>query len=150
MEEITELLIKRAKQARENAYVPYSKFKVGASVLNSDGEVYVGCNIENASYGLSNCAERTAIFKAVSNGKRDLKAIAIVADVEEGLCMPCGACRQVMAEFMDNEGVVICANTDGDYKIYTVEDMLPGAFTGKSMKAEIDEVVINKTDIPTI
>jgi cytidine deaminase len=150
LEEITELLIKRAKQARENSYAPYSKFKVGAAVLNSDGEVYIGCNIENASYGLSNCAERTAIFKAVSNGKRELKAIAIVADVEQGLCMPCGACRQVMVEFMDKEGVVICANTNGDYKVYSVEDMLPGAFTGRSLNGGMDDVVINKTDIPTI
>lgn len=156
MEDIIQLLLKRAKQGRENAYVPYSKFKVGAAVLNGDGEVYTGCNIENVSYGLTNCAERTAIFKAVSNGKKDLKAIAIVADVGDNICMPCGACRQVIAEFMGEDSMIICANTEGDYKMFSVEDILPGAFTPKDLAAgaerEAKDFGANKNDtqIPTI
>ena len=144
---VVETLIKRASQARENAYVPYSKFKVGAAVLNEDGEIYVGCNIENASYGLTICAERTAIVKAVSNGKKNLKAIAIVGDVEGGgVCMPCGTCRQVMAEFMNSSDMVICANIKGEYKIYSLLDMLPYAFTNKDLKAS-DEIYKNKKEI---
>ena len=91
-----EELIEVAKEYRENAYVPYSKFKVGAAVLTKSGKVYGGCNIENASYPVTNCAERTAIFKAVSEGEKELVAIAVVADTEDP-CSPCGACRQVMA-----------------------------------------------------
>ena len=91
-------LIDAAIQAREKAYVPYSKFKVGAAVLTKSGIIVSGCNVENASYGLSNCAERTAIFKAVSEGEQDFSVIAVAADTERPVA-PCGACRQVIAEF---------------------------------------------------
>ena len=91
-------LIEAARQAREKAYAPYSRFKVGAAVLTSDGKIYTGCNIENASYGMSNCAERTAIFKAVSEGETKLEALAVIGDTNTPIS-PCGACRQVIAEF---------------------------------------------------
>ncbi|RKJ03524.1 cytidine deaminase, partial [Butyricicoccus sp. 1XD8-22] len=93
-------LIEQSKIAREKAYVPYSKFAVGAALLAEDGKVYLGCNIENAGYSMTNCAERTAFFKAVSEGVTKFKAIAVVADTD-GPCAPCGACRQVMSEFCD-------------------------------------------------
>jgi len=118
-------LIERAKKARENAYAPYSKFKVGAAILTEDGEVYTGVNVENASFGLSVCAERVALFKAVSDGKRSFKAIAVVADTEEPV-PPCGACRQVLSEFGDME--VIMANLKGDVKIARLRDLLPDSF----------------------
>lgn len=121
-------LMEQSKIAREHAYVPYSKFKVGAALLTKDGEVIHGCNIENASYGLSNCAERTAIFKAVSENKRDFAAIAIVADTE-GPCSPCGACRQVIAEFCAKDMPVYLTNLKGDVLETTVEQLLPGAFS---------------------
>jgi len=118
-------LIERAKKARENAYAPYSKFKVGAAILTEDGEVYTGVNVENASFGLTVCAERVALFKAVSDGKRSFKAIAVVADTEEPV-PPCGACRQVLSEFGDME--VIMANLKGDVKIARLRDLLPDSF----------------------
>jgi len=118
-------LIERAKKARENAYAPYSKFKVGAAILTEDGEVYTGVNVENASFGLTVCAERVALFKAVSVGKRSFKAIAVVADTEEPV-PPCGACRQVLSEFGDME--VIMANLKGDVKIARLRDLLPDSF----------------------
>ncbi|WP_371361330.1 Cytidine deaminase [Sporomusa rhizae] len=124
--------------AREKAYVPYSKFKVGAAVKGKSGKVYTGCNIENASYGLTNCAERTAIFKAISEGERELTAIAVVADTPAP-CSPCGACRQVMAEFGINE--IILMNLKGDKKVVNMEELLPfsfskGDFTGDGDKNE--------------
>lgn len=106
-----EELIEKAKAYRAHSYSPYSHFPVGAAVLAASGKVYGGCNIENSSYPLGNCAERTAIFKAVSEGERDFTAIAIVADTP-GPCSPCGACRQVMAEFHIPK--VIMANLKGD------------------------------------
>lgn len=149
MDESTiKLLIKRAIQARENAYAPYSKFKVGAAVLNEDGEVYTGCNIENAAFSVTICAERTAIFKAISTGKKKFRAIAIVADTPTGVCMPCGSCRQVIAEFFDVRDVIICANIKGEYKEYTVAQILPGAFTPKDLSEDKEES--KKSDIPTI
>ncbi len=99
-------LIEMAEQARKNAYCPYSEFSVGAALLTEDGSVYTGCNVENAAFGPSNCAERTAFFKAVSEGVRDFKAIAIVGGKKEkegGYCAPCGVCRQVMAEFCSRD-----------------------------------------------
>ncbi|RHW38570.1 cytidine deaminase [Lysinibacillus yapensis] len=120
-------LIEQSKTARENAYVPYSKFKVGAALLTEDGKVYQGCNIENSSYGLANCAERTAIFKAVSEGSKKFKAIAVVADTE-GPCSPCGACRQVISEFCSPEMPVYLTNLKGDIQQTTVGELLPGAF----------------------
>lgn len=119
-------LIEEAKKYRQFSYSPYSHFAVGAAVLTKDGQVYGGCNIENASYPLGNCAERTAIFKAVSEGKRDFAAIAIVAD-SDGPCPPCGACRQVMAEFKIPR--IIMANMKGDVKAVTLAEILPYSFS---------------------
>ncbi|MBF1749198.1 MAG: cytidine deaminase, partial [Veillonella sp.] len=123
---MTELEIQKlmdcAIKARENAYSPYSHFAVGAALLCEDGTLYEGCNIENASYGLTNCAERTAIFKAVSEGHIKFKALAVVADTE-GPCAPCGACRQVMAEF--KIPLIIMGNLMGNIKIVTIEELLP-------------------------
>jgi len=113
-------------KARENAYSPYSHFAVGAALLCEDGTLYEGCNIENASYGLTNCAERTAIFKAVSEGHIKFKALAVVADTE-GPCAPCGACRQVMAEF--KIPLIIMGNLMGNIKIVTIEELLPFSFS---------------------
>lgn len=118
-------LINCALLAREKAYAPYSKFKVGAAVLGRSGRIYSGCNIENASYGLSNCAERTAIFNAITEGETGIAAIAVAADTPEPVS-PCGACRQVMAEF--NIEKIILVNLQGRQRIYTVEDLLPYSF----------------------
>lgn len=119
-------LIEAARRARENAYVPYSKFPVGAAVLSTDGTIFAAPNVENASYGLTICAERAAIFKAVGEGHRDLVAIAIVADTP-GPPRPCGACRQVMVEF--NEGMqVIMANLTGDTEVLPLAGMLARPF----------------------
>ena len=118
-------LIEMAKKARENAYAPYSKFKVGAAILTEDENVYTGVNVENASYGLTVCAERVALFKAVSDGKKSFKAIAVVADTEKPI-PPCGACRQVLSEFGDME--VIMANLKGDFKVARLKDLLPESF----------------------
>lgn len=128
-----EQLIEQSKIARENAYVPYSKFQVGAALLTEDGEVYQGCNIENASFGMTNCAERTAFFKAVSEGKKKFAAIAIIADTP-GPVSPCGACRQVMAEFCSKTMPVYLTNLNGDIQQTTVGDLLPGAFTSEDME----------------
>ena len=127
---MTELEIQKlmdcAIKARENAYSPYSHFAVGAALLCEDGTLVEGCNIENASYGLTNCAERTAIFKAVSEGHTKFKALAVVADTE-GPCAPCGACRQVMAEF--KIPLIIMGNLMGNIKIVTIEELLPFSFS---------------------
>ena len=122
----TQKLMDCAIKARENAYSPYSHFAVGAALLCEDGTLYEGCNIENASYGLTNCAERTAIFKAVSEGHIKFKALAVVADTE-GPCAPCGACRQVMAEF--KIPLIIMGNLMGNIKIVTREELLPFSFS---------------------
>ena len=122
-------LINRALKARENAYVPYSNFKVGAAILTEDDIIIDGCNIENASYGASNCAERTAIFKAVSEGARKIKAIAIVGD-KENFTYPCGICRQVMLEFAENKEIpVIIIKNENEYISHTLEDIIPLSFT---------------------
>ena len=126
-------LLEESKIAREKAYVPYSKFKVGAALLSADGTVYHGCNIENAGYSMTNCAERTAFFKAVSEGVRDFTAIAIVADTDRP-CSPCGACRQVMSEFCKPEMKVYLTNLKGDVEITTVGELLPGAFTPEDLE----------------
>ena len=127
---MTELEIQKlmdcAIKARENAYSPYSHFAVCAALLCEDGTLFEGCNIENASYGLTNCAERTAIFKAVSEGHIKFKALAVVADTE-GPCAPCGACRQVMAEF--KIPLIIMGNLMGNIKIVTIEELLPFSFS---------------------
>jgi cytidine deaminase len=118
-------LIKKAKEAKEKAYAPYSGFKVGAAIEAESGIIYTGCNVENSSFGLSMCAERVAIFKAVSEGERKFKKIAIVANTK-GPVSPCGACRQVMSEFGNFD--VILANDDGEIEQTTVDQLLPGAF----------------------
>lgn len=122
-------LIKAAMEAKEHAYVPYSHFRVGAALLTRDGRVFQGCNIENAGYTPTNCAERTAFFKAVYEGVRDFEAIAVNGDADDYL-YPCGVCRQVMAEFCDPKTFrILVSNKNGDYLEYTLEQLLPGAFT---------------------
>lgn len=120
-------LIQKALEARKQAYVPYSNFQVGAAVLGSDGTIYHGCNVENASYGLCNCAERTAIFKMVSEGRRKIDSIAVVADTE-GPVSPCGACRQVISEFAHQDTKIYLTNLHGNTEEWTVDQLLPGAF----------------------
>jgi cytidine deaminase len=132
--EIQKELIQKATKARENAYAPYSKFPVGSAALTKSGKIYAGCNVENASYGLSNCAERTAIFKAVSEEENiELEAIAIVADTE-GPCMPCGSCRQVMAEFGKDNLKVIMSNLSEDILIKELNELLWGAFNKEALE----------------
>jgi cytidine deaminase, homotetrameric len=117
-----------ARKAMETAYVPYSKFRVGAALLTSSGKVYTGCNVEIASFGATNCAERTAIFKAVSEeGRIKIEKIAIASD-DEDYIYPCGICRQVMAEFADDEMELICTRKNGEYKKMRFGDLLPNAF----------------------
>lgn len=123
---MVDTLLEAAKKAREFAYSPYSKFKVGAAVLAKSGSIYTGCNIENASYGLTNCAERTAIFKAIAAGEVNLTALAVVADTKEPVS-PCGACRQVMAEFKINK--IIMGNLQGKMREVTLAELLPFSFT---------------------
>ena len=123
-------LIQFATVAREQSYSPYSNFAVGAALLCQDGTVYQGCNIENASFGMTNCAERTAIFKAVSEGHRLFQAIAVIADTE-GPCAPCGACRQVMVEF--NIPTIILTNRKGHTQVYTLDELLPLSFGPKNL-----------------
>ena len=125
-------LSKIAIDARENAYVPYSKFKVGAAVITEDGTIYTGCNIENASYGATNCAERTAIFKAVSEGHKKIKAIAIVGDMSTNT-YPCGICRQVIVEFATEDIQIILVKNEEEYIVKTMEEILPGAFTKEDL-----------------
>ena len=125
-------LVAMAKEAMEHAYVPYSHFKVGAALLAKDGRVFKGCNVENASYGATNCAERTAIFKAVSEGCREFEAIAIVASSGD-LVPPCGICRQVLAEFMP-EGKVVLDSEEKGMVTYLVRELLPCGFGSKDIK----------------
>ena len=131
-EEMIQKLIEVAKEVRLNAYAPYSKFKVGAAVLGADGNIYKGCNIENASYGATVCAERTALLTMVANGCQSFKAIAVIGAREEpGDGGPCALCRQVMVEFADDmsKTLVISAGQSGHYIIRTVADLYPNAFT---------------------
>jgi len=120
-------MLRMANEARDRAYVPYSNFRVGACAKAVSGAYYLGCNIENAAYSPTNCAERTAMFKAVYEGERAFDAIAVVWDGDTP-AMPCGVCRQVLAEFCDNEMPVICANRKGDYITISMGDLLPHAF----------------------
>jgi cytidine deaminase len=126
-------LMSEANQAREKAYTPYSKFKVGAALLTEDGEVIHGCNIENASYGLSNCAERTALFKAYAEVKTKFKAMAVIGQTD-GPISPCGACRQVMVELCPPNMPVYLGNLKGDITETTVLELLPGAFLKGDLK----------------
>ncbi|MFC0298252.1 cytidine deaminase [Geobacillus jurassicus] len=127
-----EQLIAEAKKARELAYVPYSKFSVGAALLTKGGSVYRGCNIENAAYSVCNCAERTALFKAYSEGEREFAALAVIADTPRPV-PPCGACRQVIAELCPGDMTVILANLKGDVKVMTVSELLPEAFSAEDL-----------------
>lgn len=130
-----EQIIDEAKRARERAYAPYSKFGVGAALLTTDGKVYHGCNIENAAYSMCNCAERTALFKAYSEGDKEFQMLAVVADTDRP-CSPCGACRQVISELCSKDMKVILSNLKGDILEITVEDLLPGAFSPEDLHAE--------------
>ncbi len=126
-------LVKAAMEAKEHAYVPYSHFRVGAALLTKEGKVYQGCNIENAGYTPTNCAERTAFFKAVYEGERNFEAIAVNGDAEDYL-YPCGVCRQVMAEFCTPDFKIIVSNKNGEYEEFTLATLLPGAFTPEELE----------------
>ena len=120
-------LVRLAQEEMQHAYAPYSNFRVGAAVLAASGKVYLGCNVENASYGLAICAERVAIFNAISAGAKDLEAIAIMSSGEERVT-PCGACRQVMAEFNPDLQLIL-ADDKGNYQEYTLAELLPEMFS---------------------
>lgn len=131
MKDVAVTLIHRAKEARVKAYAPYSQFSVGASLLTASGKIILGCNVENASFGLSNCAERTAIFSALAQAEKEddkkFVAMAVVADSPRPVS-PCGACRQVLAEFCSPSMPVYLANLKGHVQQMTVRELLPGAF----------------------
>ena len=132
-------LLEEAKKARLKAYTPYSNFKVGAALLTKSGKVYLGCNIENATYTPTNCAERTAFFKAVSEGEREFEKIAIVGakDGEDAneMCAPCGVCRQVMMEFCNpKEFQIILADGENTCRVMTLEELLPCGFSSSNLK----------------
>lgn len=131
MTEMNKKLLDEAKRVREFAYAPYSNYAVGAAALGASGEIYSGCNVENASFSVTNCAERTAIFKAVSAGEKEIVALAVIAEGSAPV-PPCGACRQVIAEF--RIPYILMANLAGDVKEMTLEELLPGAFTWENMK----------------
>jgi cytidine deaminase len=126
-------IIKTALRMREYSYVPYSHFAVGAGLLAKDGQIYSGCNIENAGYTPTNCAERTAFFKAVSEGPREFEAIAIAGGLESAekldYCPPCGVCRQVMMEFCNPKTFqIVLAKSEQEYKVYTLQELMPQGF----------------------
>ena len=125
-------LIESAKQVRELAYAPYSNFRVGAAVRTKGGKIFTGCNVESASYGLTVCAERVAIWKAVSEGEKEFEQIAVVADTQE-LTPPCGVCRQILWEFCGHMPVTF-ANLKGDVETVQMKDLLPRAFDTKFLK----------------
>lgn len=122
-----EELIESATRAREVAHAPYSNFAVGAALLSSDGRVFTGCNIENSTYGLTMCAERVAIFKAVSEGAKEIVKLAVIAD-HERFAPPCGCCRQMIWEFATEETQVILANLNGAIQRFAIEELFPNAF----------------------
>lgn len=131
-EETIKDLISKAIKMLEYSYVPYSRFHVGAALLANNGTIYTGCNIENAAYGPSNCAERTAVFKAVSEGVKEFEAIAVVGGTDgriKDFCPPCGVCRQVLAEFCTRDFKVILAKSIDEYKVFTLEQLLPESFS---------------------
>lgn len=139
VEDMKEELIRAALEAREKSYSPYSHYRVGAALLSEDGEIITGCNVENASYGATCCAERTAVFKAISEGKRRFSAIAIAGGMEgkdpEDYAYPCGICRQVLSEFVgDDSFTVIAAKSVSDYKEYSLNELLPYSFGGDSIR----------------
>lgn len=127
-----EKLIEAAREARENAHAPFSRFKVGAALLTKSGETITGCNIENASYGLTMCAERVAIFKAISEGRKDFTKICVVADTDD-LTPPCGACRQIIWEFCGDTEVLM-SNLQGKTATFQMSELLPKAFDAKFLE----------------
>lgn len=129
-------LLQLAAEARERAYVPYSHFQVGAALLDADGQVHKGCNVENAAYGPTNCAERTALFRAIADGHApgSFQAIAVIGDTE-GPTAPCGVCRQVLVELCRPDMPVYLGNLKGEFLQTTVADLLPGAFTPKDLQS---------------
>ncbi len=131
MTETDKKLIAEAKRVREFAYCPYSNFAVGAAVLGESGAIYGGCNVENASYSMTNCAERTAIYKAISAGEQEILALAVVAQGIEPV-PPCGACRQVIAEFRIPH--ILMANLADDVREMTLEEIIPGAFSKENLE----------------
>lgn len=135
--EIKEKMFKKALKVKENAYVPYSEFPLGAAVLTKDGSIYTGVNIENASFSLTNCAERSAIFTAVSEGKRKIEALLIVSSTENPVT-PCGACRQVINEFADGEIEIIMMTENGKELSMKNTELLPGAFNDSAMEKTND------------
>jgi cytidine deaminase len=132
MNQDLESLIEKTIKAFEMAYAPFSKFRVGATVVTESGKIYTGCNIESASYGLTVCAERVAIWKAVSEGEREFAMVCVVADTEE-LTPPCGVCRQIIWEFCEDIPIVF-ANLHGKYEVLQMKDLLPRAFDTKFLK----------------
>lgn len=135
--ECIERLCEKAVEMRQKSYVPYSHFRVGAALLTEGGEIFTGCNVENAAFTPGNCAERTAIFKAVSEGHLRFAAIAISGGPEEGdlqYCPPCGVCRQVMAEFCSGDFPIYLAKSAADYEAHTLEELLPMRFTPDNLK----------------
>lgn len=135
--EIKDKMFEKALEVQKNAYVPYSEFPLGAAVLTEDGSIYTGVNIENASFSLTNCAERSAIFTAVSEGKRKIEALLIVSSTENPVS-PCGACRQVINEFADGEIEVIMMTESGKELTMTSTELLPGAFNDSAMEKNDD------------
>lgn len=127
-----DFLIKKAVEAKEKAYAPYSGFRVGAALQTDNGRIYTGCNVENSSFGATICAERTAIVKAISEGETKIRAIAITSDSDR-LTYPCGICRQVISEFGSYNTTIICSNKNGQYKIYQMKDILPHVFSKEDM-----------------
>ncbi len=124
-------LVEKAYEAMEFAYTPYSKFNVGAALLTKSGKVYTGCNVEIASLGATNCAERTAIFKAISEGEKEYTAIAVVSSSKD-FTYPCGICRQVIVEFGKDIDIIVAK--DYDYEVYKIDELLPHSFTGIDIK----------------
>lgn len=138
MENVTQKLMQAALAARETAYAPYSHYTVGAALLTTEGDIYQGGNIENASYGATNCAERTAFFKAVSEGRRKFLAIAVAGGMEGGkpvgYAYPCGICRQIMQEFAGDDFRIFVVKSETDYKEYRLRELLPFGFGGASIQ----------------
>ena len=133
--ETIQKLIAAAKEAQQGAYVPYSGYAVGAALLADDGKIYTGCNIENASYTPTVCAERVAVFKAVSEGAKRVKIIAVVAGEDMGY--PCGVCRQVLREFGEDATIVV-AKDEENYHLHTLDELLPHSFGPENVKGEVD------------
>ncbi|MEL7602053.1 MAG: cytidine deaminase [Bacillota bacterium] len=126
-------LLRMANEAMDRAYAPYSGYRVGACLKGASGAYYLGCNVENASYSATNCAERTALYKAVSEAERSFDALAVVSTGDQ-TTVPCGVCLQVLSEFCEGDMPVICANRSGRYQVYALEELLPRPFSAKEVK----------------